>query len=166
MTRPRLLGRAVRHVARRPVTRAALTDLAAALQSRERVSALRAVVDGALVAAVLERQGVRPLLRDRSDLPQADPGDARRVAAAVDAGLAVLPVAPTCLRRSLTLLRELHRTGRGAVLHIGVRPGAGGIEAHAWVQVAGEVVNDDPALVGTYSELGAGEVERLMPRFS
>jgi hypothetical protein len=139
---------------------------AAAVRSRERASALRAVVDGAFVTATLERRGLRPLLRDRSELPQGDPAGARRVADAVDAGLGVLPVAPTCLRRSVALLRELHRKRQGAVLHIGVRPGTGGIEAHAWVQVAGEVVNDDPKLVATYTQLAAGEAERLLPRFT
>src|SRR4051812_2652722 len=67
-------------------------------------SALRAVVDGAFVTVTLRRRGLGPLLHDRPDLRGADPDRARRVAEAVDAGLGLLPVAATCLRRSVTLL--------------------------------------------------------------
>jgi hypothetical protein len=88
---------------------------------------------------------------------------AREVVAAVDAGLGVLPVAATCLRRSVTLLRELDRRRMGGALHIGVRPGPAGIEAHAWVQAGDDVLNDDPVLVRTYSEISAGDAERLLP---
>ena len=60
---------------------------------------------------------------------------ATEVAAAVDAGLGLLPMAPTCLRRSMTLLRELARLDLAAALHVGVRHQQARIEAHAWVQV-------------------------------
>lgn len=151
---------------RRPVTRAELSRFAAALRGRRRASAVRALVDGAFVVSILERRGLRPLLRDRSDLPLADPADARDVAEAVDAGLGALPVKATCLRRSVVLLRELHRQDRTATLHIGVRRGPDGIEAHAWLQAGGEVVNDDRGTVATYTELSAGEAQQLMPRLT
>ena len=151
---------------RRPVSRAELTAFSSALRGPQRISALRALVDGAIVAGTLERRGLRPLVRDRSDLPTAELWDARRVSAAVDAGLGVLPVKATCLRRSVTLLRELNRRERSAVLHIGVRTGPDGIEAHAWVQVGDQVVNDDPESTATYTELATGEAERLLPRFA
>lgn len=151
---------------RRRITRADLADFGAALLSRDRLSACRAVVDGAVVVTTLERRGLRPLLRERSELTAAEPAAARRVAAAVDAGLGVLPVKGTCLRRSVTLLRELHRRGLGGALHIGVRPGPAGIEAHAWVQVGDDIVNDEPEVVATYSQLSAGDAERLLPRLA
>ena len=47
---------------------------------------------------------------------------------------------PTCLRRSLVLLRLLHREGRDARLVIGARLPQAGFEAHAWVEVNGEVL--------------------------
>ena len=132
-----------------------------ALCGPQRVSVLRAVVDGIIVRRTLQRRGLRPLVRDMSGR-SANP-DAREVAAAVDAGLGVLPVAPTCLRRSVTLLRELDRRQIGGTLHIGVRQGPAGIEAHAWVQSGDDVLNDDPVLVRTYSEISAGAAERLLP---
>lgn len=128
-------------------------------------SACRAVVDGVVVILTLRRRGLRPLLSHRSDLPAAEPGQAAPVTEAVEAGLGLLPVPSTCLRRSVTLLREMHRSGLGADLHIGVRRGPGGIEAHAWVQAAGHVVNDDPALISTYTPLSVGQAERYLSRF-
>ena len=37
------------------------------------------------------------------------------------------------------------------------------MEAHAWVQVGDVVVNDDPDLTNTYTELAAGDLDRLLP---
>ena len=118
------------------------------------------------VFLTLHRRGLRPLLAERPELPPADPAVARRTAEAVDAGLGLLPVAPTCLRRSVTLLRELNRRGMNATLHIGVRSTAGQIEAHAWVQTGDEIVNDSPAVVDTYARIAVGDAERLLPTFS
>ena len=137
----------------------------AVLRGRRRTSACRAVLDGAFVALTLRRRGLRPLLRDWSSSPPVAPAEARQIAEVVDTALELLPLSPTCLRRSVTLLRELHRHDRGAELHIGVRPGPQGIEAHAWVQVGNEVVNDDPEVVRTYVPLSVGDAERLSPRF-
>jgi hypothetical protein len=82
------------------------------------------------------------------------------VSAAVDAGLALWPMAFTCLRRSVVLLREVRRSGLSAALHVGVRRGAAGnLEAHAWVQVGDQVVNDDPVLVLTYAQLALHDVD-------
>lgn len=136
------------------------------LHSPTRVSTLRAVVDGVFVAITLRKHGVRPLLTSpRSGTAALDPGRSMSVAAAVDAGLGLIPVAPTCLRRSVTLIRELNRLHLGSTLHIGVRKVSDNIEAHAWVQVSDVVVNDDPEVTETYVELAAGDVERLLPLF-
>jgi hypothetical protein len=130
------------------------------------MSALRALFDGLLVVAVLERRGVRPLVGSVSVHPPGDVVQASDISRAVDAGLAMLPIAFTCLRRSAVLLRELSRCGLGADLHIGVRQGPGGIEAHAWIQVADVVLNDDPQLIRTYVPLTLGDAERLGLRFA
>lgn len=127
------------------------------------LSTVRAVVDGAYVTATLQRRGLRPLLREPVTTRRRDPAQARAVTAAVDGGLAVLPVAPTCLRRSVTLLRELERRGLEGTLHVGVRRGASAVEAHAWVQVGDEVVNDDPMEVARFAVLAAGDLERILP---
>ncbi|HEY3142684.1 MAG TPA: lasso peptide biosynthesis B2 protein [Acidimicrobiales bacterium] len=153
-------------LARLPGPRDARRFLGQLRRGRTRSSALRAVVDGAVVTWTLRRHGVRPLLAaadgsgTRNDL---DPDRAAEVSAAVDAAFGLIPVAPTCLRRSLTLLRELRRLGLVATLHVGVRTVDGRVEAHAWVQAGEQVVNDDAALIATYTELAAGELERLLP---
>ena len=37
------------------------------------------------------------------------------------------------------------------------------MEAHAWVQAGAEIINDDPALIATYDELVAGELDSFLP---
>lgn len=129
-----------------------------------RGSALRAVIDGLVVAWTLKKRGIRPLLGTVAARPvRQDPDEAIRVAAALDAGLGLIPIAPTCLRRSMTLMRELNRLQLSATVHIGVRTVAEKVEAHAWVQVGDVVVNDDSDLTNTYVELAAGELETLLP---
>lgn len=137
----------------------------AALFGRRRGTALRAMADGLFVVWKLSRGGLRPLLTGLPALPDGDVREARCISEAVDAGLGALPVAATCLRRSMTLLRELRRHHMGATLHIGVRQGQNGVEAHAWVQIGDRIINDDPEIVGTYVPLSVGDAERLHARF-
>jgi hypothetical protein len=47
-----------------------------------------------------------------------------------------------CLQRSLALCLWLERMGLEPVLRLGVRKAAHGIDAHAWVEYKGRVVND------------------------
>ena len=47
-----------------------------------------------------------------------------------------------CLSRSLTLWWLLRRRGIESQLRLGVRKGEQGLDAHAWVELAGQVVND------------------------
>lgn len=111
------------------------------------------------VAWMLRKRGVRPLLGSvNRPTMRYDADTSTSVALAVDAGLALLPIAPTCLRRSLTLMRELNRLDLGATVHFGVRNRDARVEAHAWVQVGEVVVNDDPTMTNTYSELASGEL--------
>lgn len=134
------------------------------LGSPTRASAVRGALDGVVVAWTLRRRGARHLIPTPGG--SHGPGQAARgrtIADAVDAGLRVVPMAPTCLRRSLTLSRELHRLGIDGTVHLGVRRRAGAVEAHAWVQIGDAVVNDDPAEVATYSALAAGELELTLP---
>lgn len=161
MTRRRAV---LRRFVRRLPTPGELRGFARALRGRTRVSTVRAAVDGLVVTRTLRRHGVRPLVAGlRGDRSVNDADRARQVAEAVDAGLAVLPVAATCLRRSLTLARELERLDLAGTVHVGVRGVDGAIEAHAWIQVGPEVVNDRPELIATYTELAGGELERLAP---
>jgi hypothetical protein len=137
-----------------------VTRFVTQLRSHRRVSALRGLLDGAVVAVTLRRRGARPLLGAAAP-PSArwDVQDAIAVSTAVDAGLALLPLAPTCLRRSMTLMRELNRLHLAANLHIGVRSVSGNVEAHAWVQVGDVVVNDEPDVRTSYVELASGDLD-------
>ena len=129
-----------------------------------RSSAARAVIDGIIVSVILKKRGARPLLaRAKPSSRTQDPHRSLQVSAAVDAGFGLIPVAPTCLRRSLTLMRELNRTGLAATLHVGVRSVGEKVEAHAWVQAGEVVLNDEPDVAAVYVELAAGELERLLP---
>ena len=58
-----------------------------------------------------------------------------------------------CLHRSLALQLWLSRDGIDAPIRIGVRKQAGGFQAHAWVEVDGHVVNDDPRVIAAFSLL-------------
>jgi len=76
-------------------------------------------------------------------------------AARIDAralGLAArnLPLRALCLERSLALWWLARRRGADAALRIGVRRTGGGIEAHAWVEVGGVVVGDEPDVASRY----------------
>lgn len=166
-SRPSVTARLRARLARRPGMKH-LARFLDQLRYPARASAIRGLFDGSFVSWTLERRGVHPLLAVAdADAATAtvDPERSIRVAAAVDAGLGLLPLEPTCLRRSLTLIRELRRLELDATLHIGVRTVADEIEAHAWVQVADMVVNDDADITDRYVELAAGDLERLLPSF-
>lgn len=141
-----------------------------ACRAPTRASTLRGAADGALVCWRLHRgRPVRSLLPAPPPRPAALDDEAPlddalasfATASAVDAGLAVLPFEATCLRRSLTLLRELARREVPAQLNIGVRMFDQRFEAHAWVTVGDLVVNDSPAVAARYGVISAGEFERV-----
>lgn len=48
----------------------------------------------------------------------------------------------TCLPQALVLWTLLRRHGFDAAIHFGVRKNAGALEAHAWVEIEGRVLND------------------------
>jgi hypothetical protein len=52
------------------------------------------------------------------------------------------PVRPNCLERSMTLWWVLRLDGINGELHIGARKEDGRLEAHAWVELYGQVLND------------------------
>lgn len=100
----------------------------------------------------LGRLGYRETLRRAS--PDADSGrppseqmqDARDAAYAVAAAVKYGPWRPRCLLRSLTLGWFLGRRGIPFEIRIGLpegaRPASLDFDAHAWVEHAGEVLND------------------------
>ena len=137
------------------------------LRGSARWTALRSALDAVVVTAALKRRGLRSIMVESPRGPtRADPERARTLALAVDAAFGVLPLAPTCLRRSVVLQRELSRQNIDSSLHIGVRNIDGNFEAHAWIQAGDEVINDDPDLIRTYGEIAVGDLDRLMPAMS
>jgi len=57
----------------------------------------------------------------------------------------------TCLVRSFTLWTLLLRRGVGADIRIGLRKSEETFEGHAWLERAGMPINEDAAVVATYS---------------
>lgn len=109
---------------------------------------------GALLSAVRLGLWIMPFSRLRSVLARAsrnDPRDggpsAQRVAWAVSKTARYVPHC-TCLVQALVTKRLLAKLGHPAELHIGVaRDERDRLEAHAWVESAGEI------LVGAVSDL-------------
>jgi hypothetical protein len=71
-----------------------------------------------------------------------DAGEAQAVGRLVDIAARRGVGRPTCLARSVTLWWLLRRRGIDATLRIGVRTVEGRMDAHAWVEHAGLVLND------------------------
>lgn len=79
------------------------------------------------------------------------PADVSRLVTLVDGGAQLLHHASWCLSRSLALTLMLRLRGIPARLVLGVRPVP--LMGHAWVEVSGEVVNDDPKVLKFYQRL-------------
>jgi hypothetical protein len=56
----------------------------------------------------------------------------------------------TCLVRSLTLWAILRRRGVESELRIGIRKMADVTEGHAWIELAGNPINEAPTVASTY----------------
>ena len=62
---------------------------------------------------------------------------------------------PNCLERSMTLWWMLRRAGIPGELHIGARKQGQRFEAHAWVELHGQVLNDSPDVHHHYARFDA-----------
>lgn len=65
------------------------------------------------------------------------------------------PARPNCLDRSMTLWWLLRRDGVDAELHIGARKNGSRLEAHAWVELNGQVLNDTTDVHTHYARFDA-----------
>lgn len=90
----------------------------------------------------------------------ADQGAARSVAQLVNAAARHRFFRAPCLERSLVLWWLLRQRGVGATLQIGVRKEAERLEAHAWVELDGVVLNDRPDIAGLFAPLPGLDRER------
>jgi len=93
-------------------------------------------------------------------LPQSLPADLQRETAlrAVRAVRSIElhgPANPNCLERSLTLWWLLRRNGVDGELHIGARKQGARFEAHAWVELGGQVLNDGAEVHQHYARFDA-----------
>lgn len=89
--------------------------------------------------------------------PTSDPDGAARVADRLTrTNRELSPRQASCLVESLALWWELRRRGLDADLCLGVRNLLGHLEAHAWVEHDGVVLNDSPDVATVFVPLGAG----------
>lgn len=82
-------------------------------------------------------------------------GMAQRITRAARSAELHGPGTPNCLERSLTLWWLLRRSGIAGELHIGARKCESRFEAHAWVELAGVVLNDSADVHKHYSRFDA-----------
>ncbi|HUP19110.1 MAG TPA: lasso peptide biosynthesis B2 protein [Gemmatimonadota bacterium] len=100
-----------------------------------------------LLAAALRAFGFRRvcglLMRGPAGAPP-DPEGVADAVAAVELAAIHSPVDANCLLRSLALVRILRGLGADPRLRFGVCQRDDRFEAHAWVELGGEVLNDAP----------------------
>lgn len=91
----------------------------------------------------------------RAERPQLERA-VRAASVALERAVRRAPLRPSCLVRSLALADLLERRGvPGGLIRIGVRRHRGTLDAHAWVELDGRVVGDDPRRVRRFTPLGA-----------
>jgi hypothetical protein len=98
------------------------------------------------------------LLRPVEEGPQAAnrAGEDRlaRLVVAVDRAARYGLFRPTCLVRAVALERMIVRAGVGpAVVRVGVLRGGDDFMAHAWIELAGRIIGDEPARVARFTPL-------------
>ena len=93
------------------------------------------------------------LLQPRNTRRLVDAKRAWRIAALVSGVIRHTPAAINCLDRSLLLLFTLRLADVEGELRIGVCRSGSRLQAHAWVEHAGHVLNDSPAVHTNYAPL-------------
>jgi len=98
------------------------------------------------------------LLRALPDGPTAggvrDDARLERLAVAVDRMARFGVFRPTCLVRAVALERQIRRANVGAaVVRVGVAQASGELLAHAWIELEGRVIGDEPARVRRFTPL-------------
>jgi hypothetical protein len=96
----------------------------------------------------------RPGIEDQAAVISRARGVAKLVGAAARNGL----YRATCLPQSLTLWWLLRRRGIDSQLRIGVRKVAGELEAHAWVEFQGQVINDGADVHQRFAAFGCSVI--------
>jgi hypothetical protein len=94
-----------------------------------------------------------PQIARRAAIDVHDIQRARRYARQIGRASRCYPARIRCLHRSLVLHHWLRREGLPSVLRIGVGKDHDLLVAHAWVELAGLVVNDSAAAVSAFTPL-------------
>jgi hypothetical protein len=77
-----------------------------------------------------------------------------RLVIAVDRAARYGLFTPTCLVRAVALERMIVRAGVGpAVVRVGVLRGSDDFMAHAWIELAGRIIGDEPSRVARFTPL-------------
>jgi Transglutaminase-like superfamily len=93
--------------------------------------------------------------RARSDV------EPQTLALLVNAASNHLPIAGSCLTRSLVLDWMLRRRGVDSALRFGVRLVDGRLQAHAWVELGGRPLNEVPGVAGSFAPFESRRSARL-----
>ncbi|MEO8198815.1 MAG: lasso peptide biosynthesis B2 protein [Thermoanaerobaculia bacterium] len=104
------------------------------------------------IALALVEPGAEWADAGHSELPE--PPESLALAVGRAGAHHLLPM--TCLPRALALQRMLRRRGYSAVVRIGVRKVAGGVSAHAWVEVGGCALGEPEAIAERFLPLLPG----------
>jgi len=104
------------------------------------------------VLATLEKTA--PLSEPNPDAPSSPrlaPSEISRLVRMVNVAANKGPAKANCLPRSMAIWWLLRRKGVDCELRLGVKPREAGIQAHAWVEYRGQVLNDVPEIAQQFS---------------
>jgi hypothetical protein len=131
---------------------------------------LRAVVWLGLIDLGLRILGYRRMMElvpaTTEQASSSVPGHVRMYAAALELVGNRYLVPARCLHKSLVLHYWLRREGISSQMQIGVRKEDQQLKAHAWVELGGQVVNDDQDAVAAFRTLSAanrGKISSVPP---
>lgn len=101
------------------------------------------------VAGIERRPG-----RSEADLSVSDLRRAQTYVRWIEAAAPHYPAPARCLHRSLALHLMLRRENLPSRLRIGVRKVGNELNAHAWIELGGYIINDDSEFTSRFATLG------------
>ena len=113
-----------------------------------------------LALRVMPHRVLRNVLAPAANHPNR--GEAASITAVFQRVARATPLAHTCMHRALALQRVLARRGIAATLRIGLGRKPQLLPGHAWLEVDGTIVNDDPEVVARYVPLTITETALRM----
>ena len=89
-------------------------------------------------------------------------GDCREIVAIFNRVASQSLFGHTCMHRALALQRVLGRRGMAATLRIGLGRKPQLFPGHAWLEIDGAIVNEDPEMIARYTPLTISETALRM----